>query len=354
MYWTRTLAALGLTLSIVPGVAVVAGESTPLDVAEVSRELVSREHLFDGKIEAVNRTTVSAQTAGRVEEVFFDVDDFVGRGEVIVRLKDTEQRARVDRAQAALEEARARQEEARSEFQRIRELREQKVVSKAAFDKATADLEAAKARLVSAQAALDEAEEQLEYTRVRAPYSGIVTERLIEVGETANVGTPLMSGVSLEELRANVDVPQELISAIRSIAKARILFEDGSSVEGEDLTFFPYADPEANTFRVRVDLPEGIRGLFPGMLVKVAFVTGVEEQLVVPARAIAYRSEVTGVYVVDEDGRVSLRQVRLGRRIGGDRMEILAGLEAGERVALDPVQATAVLKEQSKRRAEGG
>jgi RND family efflux transporter MFP subunit len=349
----RTLAALGLLLLTGLSLPTLGAEGAELELFEARRELVSREHLFDGEIEAVNRTTVSAQTAGRVEEIYFDVDDFVERGEILMRLRDAEQRARVDRAGAALEEARARLEQARSEHGRIKELREQQVVSKSAFDQATADLEAAQARLESAEAALSEAEEQLEYTRVRAPYAGIVTERLIELGEAANVGTPLMSGVSLEKLRANVDVPQRLIRAVRSIAQARILFEDGSSVDGEKLTFFPYADPATNTFRVRVALPDGIRGLFPGMLVKVAFVTGVEEQLVVPSAAVAYRSEVTGIYVVDEDGKVSFRQVRLGRRVGGDRTEILSGLEPGERVAVDPVKATAVLKHQHRQRAEG-
>lgn len=97
---------------------------------------------------------------------------------------------------------------------------------------------------------------------------------------------------------------------------------------------------------MRVQLPEGVQGLFPGMFVKVAFVTGERSRLVVPVAAVVYRSEVTGVYVVGQDGRVAFRQIRAGRRTADGNMEVLAGLDAGETVALEPLQAGAYLKRQ--------
>jgi hypothetical protein len=101
---------------------------------------------------------------------------------------------------------------------------------------------------------------------------------------------------------------------------------------------FPAAQPETNSFRARVELPQGVQGLAPGMFVKVGLVVGEAERLLVPRSAVVERSEMRGVYVVADDGRVSLRQVRLGHA-RGDQIEILAGLAAGERVALDPVAA---------------
>jgi len=105
------------------------------------------------------------------------------------------------------------------------------------------------------------------------------------------------------------------------------------------------ADAAANTFRVRVDLPDGSATLYPGMIVKVGFVVGETRRLLVPADAVVRRSELSAVYVV-ADERVLLRQVRLGRRYG-ESIEVLAGLSEGEVVAAEPVTAGIYLKEQS-------
>jgi len=343
-YRSALSAALIGLLAALPLLA--SASQLPFNTAEAKQQTVTREHVFDGVVEAVNESTVSAQTAGRVEQLNYDVDDFVEEGAVLVRLRDKQQRARYEQAKASLQEARARFQEAQDEFKRIKRIYEKDLVSESEMDKARSQLDAARARLEKAKAALAEAEEQLEYTRVRAPYSGIVTKRHVEVGESVNVGQPLMTGISLEDLRVNVNVPQRLINAVRDQEQARIIYHRGEAdVTAESLTFFPYADAKTHTFKVRVNLPKGVEGLFPGMYVKVAMVTGMKQQLVVPVRAVAYRSEVTGVYVVDDKGNVNLRQIRVGRRTEG-MMEVLAGLEPGERVALEPVRAALYYKEQ--------
>lgn len=188
--------------------------------------------------------------------------------------------------------------------------------------------------------------ESLGYTVVRAPYAGIVSERHVEVGELVTPGTPLMSGLALERLRVNVHVPQSMIEPIRTIGKA-VVYTDGRAIAAESLTFFPIADPAANTFTVRVNLPRGSATLYPGMFVKVGFVVGETERLLVPASAVVERSELTAVYVVRE-GQVTLRQLRIGRPFGED-VEVLAGLAAGDIVALDPVAAGVYLEEQRAR-----
>ncbi|NIR59471.1 MAG: efflux RND transporter periplasmic adaptor subunit [Gammaproteobacteria bacterium] len=322
-------------------------QGLPFDTVQARPTTVRDEQVFDGLVEAVKRSTVAAQTAGRIQEIYFDVDDYVEAGEVILRFRDKEQQARLEQTQAALAEAKAVYEEAQAEHARIKNLFERNLVSKSAMDKATSALESAKARVESAEARVAEAEERLEYTRVRAPYSGIVVERHVEVGETAQVGQPLMTGLSLEHLRARVDVPQTFVNTVRERGEARVLLPRGS-LPAESLIVFPYADETAHTFRVRVDLPPGQNELYPGMLVKVAFTTGEAERLTVPRRAIARRSEVTAVYVVDERNRVTFRQVRVGREVVDGRVEVLAGLAAGERVALDPVRAAAYLKGQGR------
>jgi RND family efflux transporter MFP subunit len=329
--------------------AVAVSLSSPLyaelATASVQHTAIPEEYRLDGTVEAINQGTMSAQTSGQVEEVLVDVDDFVEKGVLIIRLKNAEQQAGYDQAQANLEAANAQLQEAQKEYQRIKDIFARKLVSKADMDRATAALKKARAQQAAAEAGLERAAEQLEYTRIKAPYTGIVTERHIEAGETAQPGQPLISGISLDELRVNVDVPQSLIGKVRQHGQARVQLADGDWLDAQELTFFPYADPASNTFKVRADLPPGVPGVFPGMSLKVAFTIGTDQPLTVPEVAVVHRSEVTGVYVVTDQGQVSLRHIRTGRRLDG-RVEVLAGLREGEQVALEPVTAGVVLKRQ--------
>ncbi len=319
----------------------------PFDTATAERQTIAQERILDGRVEAVQRSTISAQTSGRIREIYVDVDDFVEADELLVRVSDTEQQARVSQAEGDLAEARARFNEARSEFERIRDVFDRGVVSRSEFDRAEAALESARARLRSAEGRVEEAREQLGYTEVYAPYSGIVTERHVEVGESVSPGSPLLSGISLNQLRVAVDVPQRLIHNVRERRSAEVLL-NGDRVTAESLTIFPYADPASSTFRIRVNLPEQQDlSLFPGMFVKTAFVVDDVERLLVPVEAVVYRSEVVAVYVVDDEDRVAFRQVRVGREHDG-MVEIHGGLNDGERVALDPVHAQIYLKEHQQ------
>jgi RND family efflux transporter MFP subunit len=323
-----------------------AAETLALDTAPAEYRTLPREYRLDGVVEAINRTTVSAQTTGQVQEILFDVEDFVEKDAVVARLKDTEHRARVAQAAADLRSASARLDQTQEEYTRVLGLFEKKNVSESAMDQAKADLAAARAELESATARLEQAQEQLEYTQIRAPYSGIVTHRHIEVGETASPGQQVMSGISLDQLRVIVDVPQSVIPSVRNGGTARIHLGPEEIIQSDRLTIFPFADMGSNTFTVRLDLPEGTKGLFPGMFVKTAFEIGAKQELTIPSEAVVQRSEVTAVYVVDDEGRVGFRQIRLGRGVE-DGVVVLAGLAEGERVALDPIAAGVALKSQS-------
>ncbi len=313
-----------------------------LELLTVVRERAPRERVWDGVVEAVHQATLSAQTGGRVIELPFDVNDYVDAGDVVVRFTDVEQQSGQRRAQAALSAAEAAHTEAASEYRRIAEVYERRLVAKAQLDQATARRDGARAQLEAARAALREAGEQVDYTVIRAPYSGILTERHVEVGETVRPGQPLVAGLSLDRLRINVEVPQSEVAAIRAQQRAALLLDDGRRVEAEKLTIFPFADPGSHSFRLRLDLPEAATGLQPGMTAKVAFVLGEAERILVPGAALVTRGELSAVYVVTADNRIGLRQVRPGNRQDG-RIEILSGLDAGERVALDPVAALAAM-----------
>jgi RND family efflux transporter MFP subunit len=315
-----------------------AAPDLPFGTAEAAYVVAPRERIWNGTVEAVSRATVSAQTAGRVAELPYDVNDFVEAGAVIVRLTDTEQRAALERAQAALDEAGARVSEASQELELVSSMYRSQTVQRARVDQAKANRDAALGRLDAARSAVAAAQEQLANTQIKAPSEWIVAERHVQIGELVTPGQPLMSGLSLDSLRVKVSVPQSMLEPIRKIGRA-FVYVGEQRMAGGKVTFYPIADPVSNTFTVRVNLPARSATLYPGMFIKVGFVVGETQRLLIPAAAVVERSELTGVYVV-EDGRVGLRQVRLGRRYG-DYVEVLAGLDAGELVALDPVAAGA-------------
>lgn len=296
---------------------------------QLQPQTTAQEVKYDGVIEAINQATVSAQTSGRIVEIPVDVGDYVAKGDLIIRFTDTEQQARAASAKAQFTEAQA-------QFTRIQEMLAKKLIAKADFDKSEAAFK-------SAEANLREAEQNLAYTTIYAPYAGIVVSRAVNVGETVAPGKALMTGLSLEQLRAQVDIPQQHIGPVRKYKKARIYLVDGNILESSDLRIPPSADPQTHSFKVLVNLPEGDHQLFPGTFVKIGFVTGEQEQLLIPASAISKRGEVSGVYVIKENA-LEFRQLNLGSLTSNQTYPILAGANAGETIAADPIAAANAYK----------
>ncbi len=339
------LAACGRTPA--PPAAVTA---PPLAVQVMHAEMAREEQSWDGVVEAVHEAVISAQTNARVVELPHDVGDAVRKGDVLVRFSDVEQKSARRAAQAQIAAAQAAYTEADTSWRRFAEIFKQGFVSKAQLDAERARRDAALAALQSARAQSSQVGQQLDYTVLRAPYDGIVTRRYVQVGEAVQSGPPtpqpLIALASLQDLRVSVQVPQSAMAAIRRYRAAVVVREDGRRVPAGKLTVFPYADPQTHSFRVRLELPGDGAGLVPGMTVKVAFASGEAKRLLLPLDALVQRGELTGVYVLDGSG-VALRQLRLGHR-HGDRVEVLAGLDDGERVATDPVAAARWLVAQRR------
>jgi RND family efflux transporter MFP subunit len=330
-----------------------------LAVAPVQYREVAQIYSADGVVEAVRQSTVSAQIAGRVKEINFDVGDTVKKGQVILRIDERETAQILAGSQAQGMQAQAAMQNAKVNYERTRQLFAQKFISQAALDKAQAEYKMALAQAAASEAGVEQSALARGYAAVTAPYGGVVLARLVEVGEMVTVGKPLMTGFDPAQLRVIVDVPQHKLAEIGAHPQAtveqplqggRIGIPNGSAVTTEQpslnrrvkaasVTVQPVADARTHSSQVRVFLPANEAGFYPGMSVRVHFVVGKANKLLVPASAVVRRSEVVAVYVVDKKGAASLRQVRLGEPSGQDEIEILSGLNAGEQVALDPVKA---------------
>jgi RND family efflux transporter MFP subunit len=344
----RQYAAIGLIgLGVFAMADARAGES--LATTTVQLREVAQSYKAEGVIEAVRQSTVSAQISGRVKEVNFDVGDTVNKGQVIVRIDEREaaqalagSRAQVMQSQAALANAKAN-------YDRSRQLFEQKFISQAALDKAQADYKLALAQAAASEAGAGQSALTRGYSAVIAPYGGVVAARMVEVGELVTVGKPLMTGFDPSQLRAVVNVPEQVMRGLGAQPEVRLELPALKRwLNAASVTVQPVADARTHSTQVRVTLPANEAGIYPGMFVRAHFVTGKAGKMLLPVSAVLRRSEVVAVYVVDDKGGVRLRQVRLGEPVGQNEVEVMAGLNPGEKVALDPVKAGMAGVQQKK------
>jgi RND family efflux transporter MFP subunit len=310
---------------------------------------------WDGVVEAVRRSDLSAQTAGRVTAVEVDVNDRVAAGDVLLRISAVEQDAGANAARAQLRAAEASAAEAEQNYRRFAALASGQYVSKAQIDQARAARDSAAAARDAARAVVAQAAQQSAYTVVRAPFAGVVASRDVEPGETVAPGQPLMRVYEPRELRIEVAVPQTRAEAIRRDPRARVVLPGGREVVPAEVTVFPAADAASHSVNVRVRLPDLDPPPAPGTTAKVVFdaesgIAG-SRPVRIPLSAVAQRGELSGAYVKQGD-RLLLRQLRLGARVG-DSVEVISGLQAGDMVASDPVAAMQALAAQRKQAGAG-
>ncbi len=291
-------------------------------------------------VEAVRQSTVSSQIAGRIVDLRFDVGDRVQKGDVIARIDERAATQAVAASQAQVRAAEAALANARAHYERSQQLFAQKFISQAALDKAQADYRSAESQMKAMLAGAGQAATERSFATLVAPYSGVVAARHVQLGEMATPGKPIMTGFDPSTLRVVATVASQQVRQIQAGGRARVEIPAASRwVEAKAITVVPAADPRTHSTQVRIELPDDVRGVYPGVFARAHFVVGRAPRLMVPRQAVVRRSELTAVYVVGETGAPQLRQVRLGGVSDEQGVEVLAGLKAGEKVALDPVAA---------------
>ena len=260
-----------------------------------------------------------------------DVGQSIRKGDLLLRIDARE-------ASEMAAGATAQYINAKANYERLKNLHQQKFISGAALDKAKADFDAA-------QAARGQASVGVGHATVMAPISGMIAQRLIEQGETAAPGRPLLTIYDPNGLRVTASIPQYQLPQIRNVKHARVEFPElGLWADSKFVTLLPTADAATHVSQVRVGLPDDLADVVPGMFARVHFVLGSAVRMTVPATAVVRRGEVAAVYVKNDQGALVLRQLRLGERLGDGDIEVLAGLSDGEQVVLDAVRAGIELK----------
>lgn len=317
--------------------------SVPTAVVQV--RAVGAGFELDGVVQPVKQSTVSVQASGRIATLAVKAGDKVVSGQVLAAIDDREAQTGVERSQAQVAQAQAELRNAQAHFDRTRELQAKGFVSAAALDTADTQLKAAQAGRNQASAGAKQSALVQGFTRVTAPFDGWVLQVHAEAGDLAVPGKPLLTLYAPLPIRAVVQVPVSRVNVAQAAGAVEVLLPAGNGVASAQWirpvarSTVPTADPVSQTIEWRLELPaEAARVLLPGQQVRVRFTGGQAQRLVVPAQAVLRRGELTAVYVAADKG-FTLKTLRLGADHGADGVEVLAGLMAGDRVALDPTKA---------------
>ena len=319
--------------------------ASPLVSTKVSQTNGESTTTVEGVVEAVKTSLISSQVTGSITAIPVKVGDYVKAGQLLARVdaRMATQQALSNQAQTSA--AQAQLDAASKEYERKRHLFEKQYISQAALDHAESDYKTAVAQTKSQLAQAGIAGVQSGLHSINAPYAGMVAEVLVEVGDMALPGQPLVRIYDASELRVVVNVPQSQLALIKQQGTVKVIVGAAKMAENTlnitQYTVLPTVDPISNTVKLRLALPKNLKTIAPGMFARATFTLNAAEgkiQLYIPLKAVIKRSELVAVYVLDAHGRPQLRQVKLGR-VQGDSVEVFAGLQIGETLAEDPIAA---------------
>ena len=317
-----------------------AGAAEPLGSVSARSAAGGASAYFDGVVEALRQTVIAAQVSGAVVQLDVKAGDRVRAGQLLLRIDARAAEQASAASEAQVRAARAAQEVASKEYERQQQLHAERFISAAALDRARAEYQASLAQAQAQAAQAGAARTQSGFYAVHAPYAGVVSEVAVTLGDMALPGRALLTLYDPTALRVTAAVPQSVAQGLQDGAVRAELPALPAATRMQAprrVEVLPAADAATHTQTLRAELAPGLAGALPGQFARLWLPgdAGQRGGVWVPASAVVRRAEMTGLYVLDTQGRPLLRQVRLGRTQGGE-VEVLAGVSAGERVATDP------------------
>jgi RND family efflux transporter MFP subunit len=329
--------------------------TTPETVSDVPVIVVQKTAAPDwaeavGTARAAQTSQISSQMMGSIVEVRVHEGDRVQPGQVLAIVDDAQSRAATDRATAAVAAADKEVAAADSDvtiagttLKRYQQLYEKKSVSpqefdeiKARYQSAEAHRDMARAGQAQANAALNQARISLGYTRIRAPFAGVVTEKKVDAGMLAAPNMPMFTIEDTRRYRLEVTIDESELRLARIGNQTQVTLDalGNVSLPGKVVQIVPAADPASRSFLVKIELPPDSR-LRSGLFGRARFLRGERSALFIPRTALVERGQLQGLYVLDANQIAGLRYVTLGNSVG-EQVEVLTGLQGGETLIAAP------------------
>jgi membrane fusion protein (multidrug efflux system) len=268
-------------------------EAVPVNVASLDRGAIESILRFSTNLEAESAVQVVSQARRLVTELLVEEGDKVKQGQVLLRLQDAEQRGALAKVESQLAKV-------EREYSQQERLFKQQLISQQLFDQATYEVE-------QLRISVEDAERELGYTEVKAPITGTVTNRMVNLGDQVQIGENLFDMVDFDSIVARIFVPEKHLAELRRGLVARISSEATRGLEftGKILRISPIVDPRSGTVKVTIGVG-GLAGLRPGMYVDVDLVAATHsDAILVPKRAVVYDNDQLFVFRLgtEDEGR---------------------------------------------------
>ena len=336
---------LGVRPRITAGqdLAAHAAARTPVSVAIARSASATREFVLPGTLQAFIDTAIHARTSGYLGKWFVDIGDRVKEGQALATIESPEVDQELNQARANLLQARANLALAQVSAARWKALGEQNAVSQQDVDQRAGDFEARKADVAAAEANVQRLGQLQHFETVVAPFDGVISARHVDIGNLigAGSGTELFHLEQSGILRAYVNVPQSYVPDVRLGAPVDVLVAEfpKKAFQGSVVRFSGALDPASRTLLVEVQIPNPDGELLAGMFCQLRFrLPTAAPAILIPSNDAIIRADGTLVDTITDGGAIHVQKVTLGRDFG-TRMEVLDGLEDGQRIVDNPSDA---------------
>jgi HlyD family secretion protein len=349
----------------------------PVTVEKVRQETVRRAVEVVGTLAAVDQVTVSSETEGKVSRILADLGDRVTAGQALIQLDNEKQQYNFDQQKAALaralaqygaadpqhlpdiektpdvQKANADLQQAKQSYDRASELFKRTLVPRQTMDDAETALQSKRASYESSlqtaknlrasiqasEATMKLADRQFRDTQIRAPFDGYIEKRLVNLGELVKAQMPVIAVVRVDPLKVIAEIPEKMAPWIKDGQPVQLHVDayPQRMFEGKVSRISPAVSTATRAFPFEALVPNRDAVLKPGTFARVHIESGREDQvLTLPYSALQYRYGVNRVFVVDND-KLNVRELKVGDRLG-ERIEILSGVNAGDRVAVTDIE----------------
>ena len=305
-------------------VSAASQETIQAEVVEITYTSVPIRIEVTGQVAPIFQAALSSRIQGTIDALFVREGTPVVKGQTLIQLDNRDVRADLARASAEVENTKA-------QLDRMNQLYAQDAVSKQEMENASRAYKVAEANRTTVLA-------QLSYTIVKAPFDGVITEKMVEAGELASPGQLLLRMENPQQLRLKATVAERDLRSVSLGDKISVVIDalGEQALDGVVGQILPAGDSQTHTFTVKVDLPAEL-GLKTGMFGRFQLEKGTSKTILVPWTAVVERGELTSVFAVGSDQIARLRWVKVGRRLN-QQVEILSGVNVGESVLLDAIR----------------
>ena len=314
--------------------------AVPVKAIKIAAQNVGGNSSYSGTVEPLEQVRLSTRLSGWVEAIFAEAGQPVQKGDVLVKLRSKDVQAKLAQAEAGIAAADAQYENAQRNLARIESLFKNKAATQKELDDMRTAFATAEAQRTSAYKMKEEVQEMLRYTRLQTPFSGVVTRKLIDVGDLVNPGQLVMEVENVDKVKITANVPETAVDALKKGMSVNISIgasqsrTDGKTLVGTIDQIVSAADPMSRQFVVKVLVDNPEHAIKSGMFARISIADSENTALLVPEKAVFKRGQLEGIFIVDAQNKARLRWIRSGRKYNGS-VEVLSGLNPGDVVIIN-------------------